>query len=116
MNNIDKMYMDRFIKSMTEDFKKWKMLVFHGMDGSIVEFRSPKYGKNVVFGFESGMQGVWINDNYSWSVPKSVLLSPFNKYFWSYRGAKRKLRKYLTSERTAAYNKKLFKTIKNIDD
>lgn len=111
MNNIDKMYLDKFIESMTIDTAKWEMTTSYTIGGVICQYRSCGYG-TITFSFGSGVQGAWINGHYEWGVPRSVLSNPFNEYFWIYRNAKNKVKKYTMSKRITDHNNELTKEFK----
>lgn len=115
MNQTNKKYLEKFISSMKTDYKKWTINVSCGINGCFYEYYSPTY-KNIKFGFGSVHEGAWINGQFKWEVPYNVLLNPFNKYFWSYRKAKKTIKQYLITERNTAFNKNLIKEIEQIDD
>jgi hypothetical protein len=112
MNNIDKIYMDAFLKSMKKDLKKWKLDIIGTIDGTYFQYKSPQYDRvRFVFG---DYVGAYINDQFDWYVPIAVLYNPFNEYFWKFRKSKKILRQYLNSKRNEKYSKKLEKALEKV--
>jgi len=105
MNNIDKQYIDRFIKSMIDDKAKWTMNSFTWMDGPFYSFFSPKYGK-IQFKFGTVISPMCDSNDNIWYVPDSVLYNPFNRYYWKFRKAKKELKSFhFTKQKNEYYNK-----------
>lgn len=108
MNNkqIDKIYLDRFIHSMENDYQNWTIQHCSAMGSSWTEFYSPTYenanGGRLSFGFCLNHTGVWVNGHFSWKIPFAVL-NPFNPIFWKFRRSKKGMKKYLESKEKELY-------------
>jgi len=99
---------------MENNYKDWTMTVCSGMDGSFYEYRSPDYenenGK-ICYGIGTCSTGAWINGMFRWSLPGSVLLNPFNRDFWRFRIAARKMKSYLIQQSNDKYVEELNRVI-----
>ncbi len=107
MKGIDKIYFDRFLQSMENDYINWEMQYYFGADGSWTEYRSPKYTNengDISFGFELCNRGAWVNGVFKWELP---LLNIFGKSFWKFRKAKLRMIKYLKNKERDEYLKEL---------
>lgn len=108
MRSINKTYVNRFIESMENDYKEWKMSHYEGPGVSWTEYHSPDYENEngrVSFGFSFNDTGAWINGHFSWSLPLYVAFNPFSKVFWRFRKAKSDLKLYLQSKELEEYMK-----------
>jgi hypothetical protein len=107
MNEIDWMYVSRFIESMETDYMKWKMDHCAGAGMSWTEFHSPEYenenGK-VSFGWSLNHDGAWVNGCFSWPTP---FLNPLLKTFWRFRKARKFLKNYLEEKEVKEYREKM---------
>jgi hypothetical protein len=104
---IDKLYINKFIQSMENDYERWKMNHCVGVDWAWTEYHSPNYENEegrVSFGFSLNHDGAWINGHFQWS---KTLLNPFSKTFWRFLSAKRKMKSYLKSKEKQEYLQKL---------
>ena len=103
---IDKLYIDRFIDSMENDYENWKMNHYAGPGMSWAEFHSPTYekenGGRLSFGWSSNHIGAWVNGYFSWKIPFAVL-NPFNPIFWKFRRAEKRMKNYLRSKEKELY-------------
>lgn len=90
-----------FIESIQKDFDKWERTYISTYDGGgYYRYLSPRYD-NVRFGFDDcflSYEGVWIDGVFDWQIPNSVLLNPFNSYFWEYRNVKKFLKNYSSNK------------------
>ena len=113
-SETDKKYVDRFIQSMENDYEKWTMTVYSGMDGSWHEYRSPDYTNangRICFGFGLCNSGAWIDGMFRWSLPFGALFNPFSKTSWRFRAAERKMKRYLKSKAHQQYLEELNQSI-----
>lgn len=96
-SEIDRIYIEGFIKSMEEDIDKWWLYKSSGIDGTIYEYKSPKYDDRISYiSYKfGGGDGVYIDGYFKWKVPLSILLNPFNPYFWKYRKLRSRVKKYI---------------------
>ncbi len=107
---MDNLYVERFIHSMENNYKDWTMTICSGMDGSWNEYRSPEYtNENGRISFGMGMcnTGAWIDGLFRWGLPFSVLTNPFDKRFWRYKKAERKMKRWLKAEQKRKYLEEL---------
>ncbi len=103
----DKLYLDKFIQSMENDYEKWKMNHCGGAGWSWTEYHSPNYENEngrVSFGFSLNHTGAWIDGFFNWSKP---LLNPFSKTFWRFLSAKHKMKSHLKNKEKQEYLQKL---------
>lgn len=103
MKNINKIYFNKFLHSLENDYADWKMTHHSGMDYSWTEYQSPTYtNKNgdLSFGFALSNKGAWVNGRFMWELP---LLNIFSKSFWKFKKAKLKMIKYLKNKENTAY-------------
>jgi hypothetical protein len=107
MKDINKIYFDKFLHSMKNDYMDWNMTHCAGADWSWTEYRSPNYTNengNLSFGFALCNNGAWVNGMFKWKLP---LLNIFSKSFWKFRKAKLKMIKHLKNKEKTAYLKEL---------
>ena len=96
-------YIEKFIESMENDFKSWKMNHCAGPGMSWTEYHSPEYSSEngrVSFGFSLTNHGAWVNGYFRWNLP---MMNPFSKRSRRFRKAKRNMEKYLNSEEHRQY-------------
>lgn len=109
---INDMYIEKFIDSMENDFEKWQMRIYSGMDGSFYEYHSPDYnnaaGTRISFGFGSCATGAWIDGHLSWRIP---FLNPFKKRCWRFKRAEQKVKSFLINKDRQEYLIKLKQSI-----
>jgi hypothetical protein len=104
---VDKLYIDKFIQSMENDFERWKMNHCGAADGDWTEYHSPAYENEegrVSFGFSLNHTGAWIDGYFQWSKP---LLNPLDKTFWRFRKAARKMKAHLRNKEKQEHLQKL---------
>lgn len=116
---IDKIYLQRFIESMENDYQKWTMTHCSGADWSWTEYHSPDYhspdkekgGSNrISFGFSLNHAGAASNGVWNWEVPFSVI-NPFTHTFWRFRKAQNKMRSFLKNKEKLEHLQKLEKAL-----
>ena len=116
---IDKIYLQRFLESMENDYEKWTMTHCAGADWSWTEYYSPDYhspdaekgGSNRVrFGFSLNHVGAALNGVWNWEIPFSVL-NPFTRTFWRFRKAQNKMRSFLKNKEKLEHLEKLEKAL-----
>ena len=103
----DRLYLDKFIQSMENDYEKWKAVRHNSLSGSWIEYHSPDYENEngrVSFGFCLTATGAWVDGFFQWRLP---WLNPFSKSFWRFRRAKQKIKSYLQHKEQQAYLQKL---------
>ena len=109
---INDIYIEKFIDSMENDFEKWQMNIYSGMDGSFFEYHSPDYhneaGTRLSFGFGSCSTGAWIDGNLSWRLP---FMNPFTKRYWRFKRAERKVKSFLINKHHLEHLTKLKQSI-----
>lgn len=117
---IDKIYLQRFMESMENDYEKWTITHCAGAGLSWTEYSSPDYhspdtengGSNrISFGFSLNHTGAAINGIWSWEIPFSVI-NPFTKTFWSFRKARIKMQRFLREKEKNEYLNNLEKIYK----
>ncbi len=106
-NEIDRMYMSRFIESMETDYMNWKMTHCAGPGMSWTEYHSPDYANEngrVSFGWSLNHEGAWVDGYFSWSAP---FLNPFSKTFRRFKKARKFMKNYLQEKEIKEYREKL---------
>jgi hypothetical protein len=104
---VDKLYINKFIQSMENDYERWEMNHCAAVDWSWTEYHSPNYENEegrVSFGFSLNHIGAWIDGYFQWSKP---ILNPFSKTFWRFRKAVRKMKAHLRAKEKQEYLQKL---------
>jgi hypothetical protein len=116
---IDKIYLQRFMESMENDYEKWTMTHCAGADWSWTEYHSADYhspdtekgGNNRVrFGFSLNHVGAALNGVWNWEIPFSVL-NPFSRNFWRFRKARNKMTSFLENREKLEHLQKLEKAL-----
>lgn len=106
-NEINQMYIERFIDSMQNDFDQWKVNHLAGPGMAWTEYHSPDYENEngrVCFGFSLNSTGAWIDGFFRWSVP---FMNPLGINYRRFRKAKRKMIKHIKTKEKNAYNSML---------
>jgi hypothetical protein len=97
LKEVNRMYIDRIIKSLTEDKEKWTREVMCGMEGCIVDYYSPKYkntnGDDVIFS-DKGFAGAHIGGMLSWTIGFWDYHNPFSDRSSKLRKAMQEMVKY----------------------
>ena len=98
LKEVNRMYIDRIIQSLTEDKEKWTREVMCGMGGCIVDYYSPKYkntsGDMISFS-DKGLAGAHINGMLVWNVGFWDYYNPFSDRSTKLRKAMNEMQQYL---------------------
>jgi hypothetical protein len=98
LKEVNRMYIDRIIQSLTEDKEKWTREVMCGMDGCFVDYYSPKYknknGDDIMFS-DKGLAGAHIDGMLSWEISIWDYYNPFSERSAKLRKVMNKMRQYL---------------------
>ena len=98
MKEVNRMYIDRIIQSLTEDKEKWTREVICGMGGCFVDYYSPKYintnGDDLMFS-DKEYAGAHINGILSWRITGWDYFNPFSDRSSKLRKAMREMKQYL---------------------
>jgi len=112
--NINRVYVMRFILSMENDYKNWKMNHCAGPGMAWTEYHSPDYANEygrVSFGFSLCHNGAWVDGYFKWNIPMWALYNPFTTTMWRFHKAERRMKSYLKSEEQRLYLEKLNQVI-----
>lgn len=114
IKEVNRMYIDRIIQSLTEDKEKWTREVMCGMDGCFVDYYSPEYinnsGEKITFS-DKELAGAHINSIFAWSISFWDYYNPFSDRASKLRKAMSEMRLYLIEKETQKRLKSLKKTI-----
>ena len=116
LKEVNKMYIDRIIKSLTEDKEKWVREVNCGMEGCFVEYYSPKYKNtsgDIIMFSDRGLAGAHINGMLSWEIGFWDYFNPFSDRSSKLRKVMREMKRYLITKDEV---KRLDNLEKTIDD
>jgi hypothetical protein len=101
MKEINRMYIDRIIQSLTEDKEKWIREVMCGMDRCFEDYYSPKYkdtNGNMISFSNKGLAGAHIDGMLVWTVGFWVYYNPFSNRSLKLREAMLEMKQYLINK------------------
>jgi hypothetical protein len=114
LNEVNRMYIDRIIQSLTEDKEKWTREVMCGMDGCFEDYYSPKYKNtngNMVSFSDKGLAGAHIDGMLVWTVGFWAYYNPFSNRSLKLREAMFEMKQYLNNKAEEERLSKLKKII-----
>ena len=97
LKEVNRMYIDRIIQSLTEDKEKWTREVMCGMDGCFVDYYSPKYptkNEGTLYFSDKEFVSAHIDGGIAWSIGFWDYNNPFSKRASRLRKAIREMVKY----------------------
>ena len=98
MKEVNRMYIDRIIQSLTEDKEKWTREVMCGMGGCFVDYYSPKYKNtngDVIMFSDKEFAGAHIDGMLAWTIGFWDYHNPFSDRSSKLRKAMREMKQYL---------------------
>jgi hypothetical protein len=114
MKEINRMYIDRIIQSLTEDKEKWTREVMCGMYGCFVDYYSPKYpttNEGTLQFSDKEYVKAHIDGKPAWEIPFWMYHNPFSDKSRRLRKAMNDMRVYLIEKDAQEYRDKLSKSI-----
>lgn len=115
MKEVNRMYIDRIIQSLTEDKEKWEREVMCGMDGCFVDYYSPKYKNtsgDIIMFSDKELAGAHIGGILAWTIGFWDYYNPFSDRSSKLRKAMREMKQHLIIKDE---EKKLSKLKKSIE-
>jgi hypothetical protein len=101
LKEVNRMYIDRIIQSLTEDKEKWTREVMCGMDRCFEDYYSPKYKNtngNMISFSNKGLAGAHIDGMLVWTVGFWVYYNPFSNRSLKLREAMLEMKQYLINK------------------